>query len=733
MKNPRMSTWNAIGLLAMMSMVANAPSAVATDGCTALARPAAHRGLSSALRCSARALRDGTATTPCGAQALAVAGDAMARGGAECMTDVPAVDRCLDAVLAEVHEGGRCSTAKLRAARKHVRRLAQRKGAAARSPKMLCRAFARAGECAGECNAVVAALSECIPGRGAGNGGTPPPLDPDHQLVAFGVYEADAISTTSLVGVDDVTETARVVIKPGRRKLSVVLSGYEAIIWRFEGATERVGRVTLVGSRTQAVTGVASALVVDQTGEGSTISSWYEVDSPESIAARSALEQRLGRTIDVFGGAYSVGTLTLPAATVTESETPPAPPGFDAWMYALATFYSPGGVVDVSPTAIVPARAGESYDVLPQAFGLAQLVGSGALEDRDGYLYIARPIPRFPAGLYGAHSVSFVLGRGVPMPAGDPGHSCIVSEETGEPIGDMMCWGTSPPTASCELPDANPDDLVVLFGAYEADTVSTTSVAGQDGETGTARVVIEPGTQPLYVVLSAYDSTIWRFEGDVGRVRRVVLVGYYGQGVTGVTADRVVDQTQWVESTYEAKCFAPFYDPQSPEGITARHTVSSALGRNPDVVAGSYSVGALTLPSTAVAPSPAGTVPAGFDPDVFELATWFMPGGLLTIDPATVVPVDRAEAYVVLPAAFGLSQLVGTGALEYRGGDIVDAVFYIARPLPRFPAGLAGAESVTFILKRGVPMPEGDPGHSCVLSEAGRPLANEMICEWRNE
>jgi hypothetical protein len=84
--------------------------------------------------------------------------------------------------------------------------------------------------------------------------------------------------------------------------------------------------------------------------------------------------------------------------------------------------------------------------VLPQGFGLAQLVASGALEARrDRYFYIARPIPRFPAGLYGAHSVTFVLGTGVPMPAGTPGHSCVVSEATGRPLAnEMICSLSSP-------------------------------------------------------------------------------------------------------------------------------------------------------------------------------------------------------------------------------------------------------------------------------------------------
>jgi hypothetical protein len=38
---------------------------------------------------------------------------------------------------------------------------------------------------------------------------------------------------------------------------------------------------------------------------------------------------------------------------------------------------------------------------------------------------------RFPAGLHGAHLVRFRIQKGVAMPEGDPGHSCVIVEETG--------------------------------------------------------------------------------------------------------------------------------------------------------------------------------------------------------------------------------------------------------------------------------------------------------------
>jgi hypothetical protein len=126
------------------------------------------------------------------------------------------------------------------------------------------------------------------------------------------------------------------------------------------------------------------------------------------------------------------------------------PPGFDPEVYvALGLRFSPGGVVTIDPAQVVATSPAEPYDVLPYGFGLAQLVFGGALEVLDdGIFYgfrIARDLPRFPAGLHGAHLTHFVLGRGVPMPAGSPGHSCVTSEETGLPlVNESICSALFP-------------------------------------------------------------------------------------------------------------------------------------------------------------------------------------------------------------------------------------------------------------------------------------------------
>jgi hypothetical protein len=204
--------------------------------------------------------------------------------------------------------------------------------------------------------------------------------------------------------------------------------------------------VVLAGYGAQGVTGLPAALVTNLSGGTDCLTYFDDAASLDALAAAAAVEQSLGRPVDVMAATYSVGTLSLPAAEAEGSPSPPTvPPGFDPgvyWLHGLR--FHPGGVVDVDPRLVIAPGPVEPYEVLPQGFGIAQLVATGALEPRGdfflGTFYIARAIPRFPAGLHGAHSVVFVLGDGVPLPAGSPGHSCVFSEETGLPLAnEFIC------------------------------------------------------------------------------------------------------------------------------------------------------------------------------------------------------------------------------------------------------------------------------------------------------
>jgi hypothetical protein len=101
--------------------------------------------------------------------------------------------------------------------------------------------------------------------------------------------------------------------------------------------------------------------------------------------------------------------------------------------------FNPGGIFQIDASEVVSDTKVETYQVLPQEAGLIQLIHEGALvADGSQSFQIVKKI-RYPAGLYGAHRVKFVLRKGVPQPDGNPGHSCVFSEELGELIEGAAC------------------------------------------------------------------------------------------------------------------------------------------------------------------------------------------------------------------------------------------------------------------------------------------------------
>jgi hypothetical protein len=285
----------------------------------------------------------------------------------------------------------------------------------------------------------------------------------------------------------------------------------------------------------------------------------------------------------------------------------------------------------------------------------------------------------------------------------------------------------------CKLPRARSGEVVTLLGVYEGDTQPTVAVAGQDESTGLVRVEIEAGPEPIYLILAAYEPTIWQFEGAVGRLARVVAIPgsipeshkrWAGTAVLGLAREQV-------KFSAPRNCGGYFYDPESVEGIAMTKAVKRAIGRAPDRIIGHYSAAAVSVPSG----EPAGPGYFTFtevlkDGEIVDADTdwgglfnggwelirqedWLAkPGGIEAIDPEAVLAPGHVETYQVLPAQDGLRQLVAEGKLLRR-----DGMYRIVQPIPRFPPGLSGSHMVQFLLATGVPMPKGDLGHSSLVVE----------------
>lgn len=305
----------------------------------------------------------------------------------------------------------------------------------------------------------------------------------------------------------------------------------------------------------------------------------------------------------------------------------------------------------------------------------------------------------------------------------------------------------SQPTPVCSLPPIPQKAKLVLFGGYEGDTISSAVVGGPEQETNLIDVTIEPGSSPLYLVLTSYESMIWRFSGSTNRIARVVVSSsasarpmltldkpataehakpgenreapimpwseHYrnktsATGVVGLPASKV--------AITNPGCPGYFYDVEKSNSAVA--SLRNTLGRDPDAIFGNYSSRRLSLPSGDVVTTDrrqSSPPPAGFDAETWREAVRFWPGGLAHVDFRKVVAAAKVEPYEVLPSQMGLSQLVGSGAAKRLSRD----TYRILRPIAHMPPSMGGAHSATLIFAKGITLPPGDPVHSCIVSEDG--------------
>lgn len=269
----------------------------------------------------------------------------------------------------------------------------------------------------------------------------------------------------------------------------------------------------------------------------------------------------------------------------------------------------------------------------------------------------------------------------------------------------------------CIFPDVKPGEKIAIFSTYEG--VKPTSINLGD-ETWVIDVHIEEGNEPLYVILPSYDPVVWRFNGAVDRVDKVVPTamsrgnnsgkGMGGSGIVGIDKSKVT----FLENS---QCLSYFNGPVEEarmKGVIAEH-----IGRQPDYKGSSYHTEKISIPSMAVT-------------EGVSSPPWADDGPALErIDPASVVAPVPVKEYGLLPGSRGLRQLVDGGYLEkIPNGNGYDQ-YRIIKTFPAFPTNMTGGIQPTFLLAPGVQKPGGDPGWACLIDEAtGKVLSGVggMMC-----
>lgn len=309
----------------------------------------------------------------------------------------------------------------------------------------------------------------------------------------------------------------------------------------------------------------------------------------------------------------------------------------------------------------------------------------------------------------------------------------------------------------CGLSPVRNDAFVSVVGTYKGAALADVAIGGEDAVVHVAQLDIQPGDQPLYVVLASQSGMIWQVSGAVERIRHLVVGAQEGGdnprvGVVGVPKERV---------SFMAKgdCAGRIGHPRGQSVHERELALLKGLlgGRVPDQFIGRYGLARARLPlGTTFEKGPydnAAPFPSSEQArSVYEELYRFAPGGVVRIDPKSVVSSLPVARLSVLPQAAGLAQLVDKGLLEVaewssaieiggsrvvgvenirgaRGKAVrVPSVFRVLGPM-RYPAGLTGAHGVRFVVARGIKAPSGSPGHSRVTCEAtGKPIAPGELC-----
>ena len=289
------------------------------------------------------------------------------------------------------------------------------------------------------------------------------------KVVVLSAYQADALSNVTIGSQDVGTGTGVVNVEAGSEPLYVVMVTFRPVIWRFTGAVQRIERVVLAGHNTRGngaskdevpltgLTGISKDRVTFLQ-KYTCLGYFTETPSTQAAGVAARVRRDTGKEPVTIGANYGVSEFEVPSGKFRGERDRNSRPTLVIRKPAgtlviegeanivveagrmnnlrsdILRFY-PGGIFEIDPATVVSSRPAELYDVLPNQAGLLQLVQAGSLrQNRSGEFLIAKKI-RFPAELHGAHSARFLLLKGVPAPDGDPGHSCVILEENGEPLG----------------------------------------------------------------------------------------------------------------------------------------------------------------------------------------------------------------------------------------------------------------------------------------------------------
>jgi len=291
---------------------------------------------------------------------------------------------------------------------------------------------------------------------------------------------------------------------------------------------------------------------------------------------------------------------------------------------------------------------------------------------------------------------------------------------------------------SCEFKNLNlPKDIVIYAtGDYKGRELNSYIDKSRNKATQ-FDVIINSPKKPVALILSAYEPSIWNIGWTKNtKILAIVATGYHRQALAGITED-----TPIIISTYDNKNECGYAYISSSDKSQIQELSKKIFKREPNAVLlsnkGTTIIGDTINIKERLIQSNYITLKDILDNDIYivgkaKLEKEEKSGN---IRKATQNDVDEwLQRYtallenknreITLPGIMrnGTNTVIddGFGRRQFNIESIYNG--YVIEKEFTFPDQLTGTNSATFFLKKGVPYPNGDPGHSTVFD------FNNMTC-----
>lgn len=257
-----------------------------------------------------------------------------------------------------------------------------------------------------------------------------------------------------------------------------------------------------------------------------------------------------------------------------------------------------------------------------------------------------------------------------------------------------------------------PSDYVLLAGGEYAGRKLGFQIDQSGHEATGFDVVANMPGRSVVLVLGAYEPSVWKISREPRtQIAGVFVTGYHRQVVAGLSAGTPV-----LNSSYEEKgpCGYSYFSRSNAEPADAH--VRKVFGRS----AHTYFVAANGHLMMGDGGMPASTVQDGSaDIDSFRDVDAPLAGQAGLDKLLSDGVLRRAQQSDLLEWKSAQRRSQGLPPLSVAGGQneaplSLPLGTYVVQGRMTFPAGLYGAHSAIFIVLRGVPSPQGNPGHSAV-------------------